>query len=64
MHYVRSGGTKYTLTIISSDEIEVRLNDGWVAGNGSYLGTADSVEDALSIIKSDSGSDHIDMEEA
>lgn len=51
---VTSGGKKYTISI-SGKSHTVRRNDAFTWSGGTFLGTAQSLSDALEIIKADSG---------
>ena len=60
--YVKSGRMKYYIRIDSPKDFTIRRADSaWSKDNGTRLGTASSLPDALSLIKADSGSDYVDV---
>ena len=57
----KSGGKSYTIKQFSSGEMIVRKNDGWTRDGGTKLGEVRSLEDAISLIKVDSGDKRVDL---
>jgi hypothetical protein len=57
---VSSGGKSYTIEQ-SSSGCTVRKNNGFVRSTGARLGTTKSLVDAFQIIKSDSGSQQLNV---
>lgn len=55
-----SGRKKYTIQQTSSGFV-VRKNDGFTWSSGTKLGTVSSLANAISAIKSDSGSSRVDI---
>ena len=51
---VTSGGKNYTI-YISGRSHSVRRNDAFTWSGGTFLGSSESLSDALEIIKADSG---------
>jgi hypothetical protein len=58
-----SGGKKYTIQV-STFSYTIRKNDGFTWTTGTKLGTANSLTDAISLIKSDSGSSRVNIRDS
>ncbi len=58
---IMSGGKGYTTEQSSDGSATVRRNDGFFHSTGTKIGHADSMTDALDIVKSDSGADDTDI---
>lgn len=59
--YAKSGGKKYTIKQLSDHEIRVRKNDAFTLDGGTLLGNVTSLEDAIALIKGDSGAKQVDL---
>lgn len=57
----KSGGKSYTIKIFSGGEMKVRKNDAFTRDGGTLLGEVASLEDAIALIKVDSGAKQVDL---
>lgn len=57
----RSGGKSYTIKQYSIREFVARRNDAFTRDGGTKLGQVTSLEDAVALIRVDSGSKQVDL---
>lgn len=57
----KSGGEKYTIKLFSDRDLRVRKDDAWTRDGGTLLGNVSSLEEAIALIKVNSGAKQVDL---